>query len=371
MCGIAAGTGIGDDCDGSGGVTNESDQSQEQKAELERLRQSHRQVSDVLSMIQELTGRVIQAGTHEELFTGAFRTLFECLKFDVAITVMVEQVLDLYVITRSNAQHLVSDSLIQDLREQLKEILPGMFSSSEVRGRLDISEMPSRDIPTPATLDSAHAVLEYERHPLGLVVLYRAGEPFTEEQENILKIFSTQVAMLIRNLRAREEIRSLADTDDLTGVANRRALKHYLTREIDRARVYDVPLSVLMIDIDDFKLINDTFGHGLGDFVLSELCAILRSAIRQPDLVGRYGGDEFIIVLPHTDVMGARYVAERIVARAKEIPLDYDNAQIRCSVSIGIAEFDSMSDADAEHLTRRADSKLYEAKRGGKNQFVS
>ncbi len=352
-------------------MKNESDQSQQQTAELERLRQSHQQVSDLLSMIQDLTGRVIQADTHEELFTGAFRTLFDCLKFDVAIIVMVEQVLDLYVITRSNAQHLVSDSLIENLREQLKEILPGQFSSSEVRGRLDISDLAERELPPDAELASAHAVLEYERHPLGLVVLYRAGEPFTEEQENILKIYSIQVAMLIRNLRAREEIRSLAETDDLTGVANRRALKHYLTREIDRARVYDVPLSVLMIDIDDFKQINDTFGHGLGDVVLSELCAILRSATRQPDLVGRYGGDEFVVILPHTDVMGARYVAERIVARTKEIPVDYENAQICCSVSIGIAEFDSMSDLDAELLMRRADSKLYEAKRGGKNQFVS
>jgi diguanylate cyclase (GGDEF)-like protein len=322
-------------------------------------------------MIQELTGRVIQADTHEELITGAFRTLFECLKFDVAITVMVEQVLDLYVLTRSNAQHLVSDALIEDLREQLKEILPGMFSSSEVRGRLDVSELAPRELPAGAALDSAHAVLEYERHPLGLVVLYRAGEPFTEEEQNILKIFCTQVALLIRNLRAREEIRSLADTDDLTGVANRRALKHYLAREIDRARVYDVPLSVLMIDIDDFKQINDTFGHGLGDYVLSELCAILRSAIRQPDLIGRYGGDEFIIVLPHTDVMGARYVAERIVERAREIPVDYENAQVLCAVSIGIAEFDPLTDADADQLTRRADAKLYEAKRAGKNQFMS
>ena len=361
----------GDDVAGFPGVKQSSDQSHEQRAELQRLRESHKQVSDLLVMIQELTGRVIQAETHEELFSKAFRTLSDCLRFDVGIVVLVEQVLDLYVVSRTDTRHLVSDSLIGDLREQLKSILPGLFSSSEVRCRLDSAELAAREDAPEGALESAHSILEFQGHPLGMLVVYRAGDPFPKEQENILEIFSTQVGLLIGNLRARDEIRSLADTDDLTGVANRRALKHYLAREVDRARVYDVPLSLLMIDIDDFKQINDTFGHGLGDFVLSELCAILRSAIRQPDLIGRFGGDEFTILLPHTDVLGARYVAERIVERAREIPVDYENAEIRCSVSIGIAEFDPANDEDADNLMRRADAKLYEAKRSGKNQFAS
>jgi diguanylate cyclase (GGDEF)-like protein len=138
---------------------------------------------------------------------------------------------------------------------------------------------------------------------------------------------------------------------------------------MERARVYSLPLSLLMFDIDDFKAINDNFGHTVGDVVLSELCGAVRETLRPPDLFARFGGDEFAIILPHTDLGGACAVADRILQRVQmlAIPAD-DEGTIRCSISLGIAEFRS-ADTTSADVIRRADEQLYEAKRAGKNRY--
>jgi diguanylate cyclase (GGDEF)-like protein len=124
-----------------------------------------------------------------------------------------------------------------------------------------------------------------------------------------------------------------------------------------------------MFDIDDFKAINDNFGHTVGDVVLSELCGAVRETLRPPDLFARFGGDEFAIILPHTDLGGACSVADRILqkVRALSIPAD-DEGTICCSISLGIADYQT-SDATAADVIRRADERLYEAKRAGKGRY--
>lgn len=124
-----------------------------------------------------------------------------------------------------------------------------------------------------------------------------------------------------------------------------------------------------MFDVDDFKEINDRFGHTIGDVVLSELCGAVRETLRPPDLFARFGGDEFAIILPHTDLAGACAVADRILKSVREltIPTD-DESTIRCSISIGIASYRS-ADTAADDVIRRADERLYEAKRAGKNRY--
>ena len=109
---------------------------------------------------------------------------------------------------------------------------------------------------------------------------------------------------------------------------------------MERARVYSLPLTLLMFDIDEFKAINDSFGHTIGDVVLSELCGAVRETLRPPDLFARFGGDEFAIILPHTDLGGACAVADRILqkVRALTIPAD-EEGSIRCSISLGIADY--------------------------------
>jgi len=150
-------------------------------------------------------------------------------------------------------------------------------------------------------------------------------------------------------------------TDALTQVNNRRALENSLVNEWERAFRYSQPLSLLMLDVDDFKSYNDRFGHQAGDKVLQQVAEIIAREARQPDFVARYGGEEFVIVLPETDSEGALYIAERIRYKVEQAVW----TQRPITVSIGVASYGSQ--ADAEALLNQADQALYRAKQSGRN----
>ena len=336
---------------------------------LARLRAEHRQISDLLALIQELTSTVVRSESVGDLFSRAYATLFDCVPFDVAAAVMLEQNLDLYVSTRADADALVDEALISKIRRTLETLIPVSFATTEVVVKSETHNLPANGSVASADRD-ASALLQHDRRAAGLLLLAR-GEPFSDREEQILTIFATQVSMLLDTIRARERIVNLADTDDLTGIWNRRYFRRQLPQEIERARTFNVPLSLLLFDIDEFKQINDSFGHVIGDVVLSELCGAVRESLRPTDILARYGGDEFAVILPHTDLQGATRVAERMLGRVSSltIPTDEEGA-IQCSVSIGIAEF-RREDAVANDLVRRADERLYLSKRQGKNRYTS
>jgi diguanylate cyclase (GGDEF)-like protein len=336
--------------------------------ELARLRAEHRQLSDLLSLIQELTSTVVRSESVGDLFSRALATLFKCVPFDLGAAVMLEQHLDLYVSTRAGARDLVSDELVTVIRSTLESLIPVSFASTELVVKAEHDNLPAGGN---AALDEfASALLEHEQRTAGLLLLARC-DPFDAREQQILSIFATQVSMLLDTIRAREKIVNLAETDDLTGIWNRRYFRRQLPQEIERARTFCVPLSLLLFDIDEFKQINDSFGHVIGDVVLSELCGSVRETLRPTDIITRYGGDEFAVILPHTDIGGAQAVAERILTRVRAltIPTDEEGA-IRCSVSIGLAEF-RREDAAANDLVRRADERLYTSKRNGKNRYTA
>jgi len=153
--------------------------------------------------------------------------------------------------------------------------------------------------------------------------------------------------------------------DELTGLANRRAFDAFLMEGFSRARRYQRPLSLLTIDVDEFKSYNDTFGHPAGDEVLAAVATVFVGIARETDLVARIGGEEFAIVLPGTPELGARAMAERIRQKVAEICL-----LRRVTVSIGVATLTS-STATAAALLEQSDSALYAAKRGGRNRVAS
>lgn len=345
--------------------------SDEQNDELARLRAEHRQISGLLALIQELTSRLVRSESASDLFDAAFPTLFKCVPFDVATAVMLEQNLDLYVTTREGADSLVSDRLIARIRETLAKAIPVAFGTTEVVVKAETHTLPAGDIRDEGLTHDAHALLDQEKRTAGMVLLFRSDRDFDENERQIVVIFATQVAMLLSSIHAREEIVNLAETDDLTGIWNRRYFRRQLPQEFERARTFGVPLSLLLFDIDDFKQINDSFGHVIGDVVLSELCGVVREALRPTDTLARFGGDEFAVILPHTDLAGATAVAERLLNRVRSltVPTD-DEAAIQCSVSIGLAEF-SREDATAHDLVRRADEQLYLSKRNGKNRYTA
>jgi diguanylate cyclase (GGDEF)-like protein len=165
-------------------------------------------------------------------------------------------------------------------------------------------------------------------------------------------------------LRAREQMRHFAEHDDLTGLWNHRIIIERLSGEVDRSRREGVPLSIIMVDLDHFKDVNDTFGHPSGDLVLKELGAIFLRMVRSYDWVGRYGGEEFLLILPGSSFVGARLRAEqlRMAVQAANI-LDGD-AEIKVTASIGVA---SGFPSNYESLLHTADNALYRAKNNGRN----
>ncbi len=164
---------------------------------------------------------------------------------------------------------------------------------------------------------------------------------------------------------ALQGLREQAITDPLTGLYNRRFLQDYLPRELARARRRGAPVAMLMIDLDQFKLVNDISGHAAGDLVLARIGALLKRHIRTSDIACRYGGEEFVLVLPETPLDTAQSKAEQIRA---SVECDRD-VLLGVTASLGVALFpDHASDPDA--LTRAADHAMYEAKARGRNRVV-
>ena len=164
------------------------------------------------------------------------------------------------------------------------------------------------------------------------------------------------------------EAREAVQHDPLTGVLNRRGMDIVLPREVARARRVNAPLSVGMVDLDHFKHINDTFGHQAGDRVLVHMTELMRSVLRETDLTVRYGGEEFLVILPDTDMEGARLVLDRLQDIVVKSPVIHEGRRISVGFSAGVAQF--RDDDNGATLVLRADRALQSAKRGGRSQVV-
>ncbi len=188
---------------------------------------------------------------------------------------------------------------------------------------------------------------------------------FTEEDANLASTFADQVAVVLENARIFKETQGQAITDSLTGIYNRRGLFQIGEFEFLRARRIERAFCALMLDIDRFKRINDHYGHATGDQALRGLADRCRNSSRAVDLICRYGGEEFVILLPETHIEAAKLVAERLRLSIMENPMTTDSGPLRITVSIGIAEANG-SDT-LKSLIERADEALYDAKHAGRN----
>jgi diguanylate cyclase (GGDEF)-like protein len=164
------------------------------------------------------------------------------------------------------------------------------------------------------------------------------------------------------------KLQELAHTDEATGLFNKRRLFERLEMETARAKRYGEILSLLMIDIDDFKYINDTYGHQAGDDILRQTGDLLKRSLRVTDFIARYGGEEFTAVLPRTNSAGACCAAENLRSTFMLHPFQIGDNRVRITISIGVASCTTFDCIDAREIIRRADNALYTAKRNGKNQ---
>jgi diguanylate cyclase (GGDEF)-like protein len=208
----------------------------------------------------------------------------------------------------------------------------------------------------------------HERAHEQLVALNVHYEGIVQTLEDLLE----RKDALEADLRAaNERLEKLASTDELTGLANRRAIEEGLRRDLSRADRDATPLSAVLIDVDHFKSVNDTWGHATGDAVLSSVGSVLKNSLRTGDVAGRWGGEEFLCILPNTDSTGATVVAERLRTKLPLHTVAGPRGPVQVTASFGVASVRGPGCRNAaESLMRRADSALYSAKEQGRDRVV-
>jgi diguanylate cyclase (GGDEF)-like protein len=214
-----------------------------------------------------------------------------------------------------------------------------------------------------------YGVLNFAGHILKILAFYLVYKAILEVGiERPHRLLFRNLQQSEASLReALEHVRQLAETDALTGLYNRRHFSELTAREFQRAKRYGRPLSAVMLDVDQFKRVNDTHGHAAGDEVLKDLATRCRRVLRQTDLLGRYGGEEYAIVLPEADLAAACRTAERLRQECFESAFEVGGSRIAVTVSLGVADLDEEC-ATQDTLLDRADHALYAAKHAGRNQ---
>ena len=221
----------------------------------------------------------------------------------------------------------------------------------------------------------------------GKVVGMLSAQSYTEnayssEDQELLEMLASHAAIVLENANLFQQIRRLADTDSLTGILNRRRLFELADLDFARARRYRYPLTAVMIDVDHFREFNNRYGHKVGDWILKIIVELCRRQIRTVDIFGRYGGDEFTLILPSTGLEGAAQVAERLRLQVEQADKETIHnvfrqmntaslqtaAILRLTISLGVAVLDSSCE-NVEALIERADQAMYQAKSSGRNRL--
>jgi len=232
---------------------------------------------------------------------------------------------------------------------------------------------------TEAAVNGSHALA----HPLhagdqdassvvGIVSVARHGRAFSGPEKELFHYLAGQASVSLENADLHETVMHQAVTDELTGLANHRRFQEVMAAEVERTRRFGGQLGLIMLDLDDFKRVNDTYGHLQGDQVLREVAKVLLDTSREIDEPARYGGEEMAVALLETDLEGAENFAERVRSRieALVIPLLDGEGSVRVTASFGAAALPDSSDVDKDALVAAADAALYRAKRAGKNRVV-
>lgn len=190
---------------------------------------------------------------------------------------------------------------------------------------------------------------------------------FTREDIALVELLGQLVGASVGNISMFERIQHQARTDGLTGLVNHKAFYEVLERELWRSKRYGEQISLIMVDVDNLKQVNDTFGHRAGDRVIMEVSRRIRESIRQIDTAARYGGDEFAVILPNTSLTDASVVAERMVANVSASPIVWRKDEIPISISVGLGQYGP--DDSPDDIASKSDKALYAAKQSGKNTF--
>jgi diguanylate cyclase (GGDEF)-like protein len=237
---------------------------------------------------------------------------------------------------------------------------------------MDAGEVAEIQIGGASALAAPLSATEGGDRVLAIVSVARGDRGFSHPERELFSYLTSQAAVSVENVDLHETVQRQAVTDELTGLFNHRRFQEVIAAEVERARRYDQEMGLIMLDIDNFKRVNDTYGHMQGDMVLREVARVLRQSAREIDEPARYGGEEMAVALPQTDLEGAYRFAERVRKRieALDLPLLEGDGVLKVTASFGAASLSAAANGDKEGLVAAADAALYRAKRSGKNRTV-
>jgi diguanylate cyclase (GGDEF)-like protein len=257
-----------------------------------------------------------------------------------------------------------AEQAIAAAESHAREDLPRSGEPRPLAASATVGDMAALAAPIPRQRDGAP-----DASPRGVVSVARRGRPFTDAERELVASLARQAGLSLENVDLHEQVQRQAVTDELTGLSNHGRFQQVIAAEAAAARRFDQPLALLMLDVDNFKRVNDTHGHQQGDVVLREIAAVLRDCAREVDEPARYGGEELAVALQQTDLDGAQAIAERVrtAVEALELPRLDGGGTLGVTVSCGVA---ASADGDPIALIAAADAALYAAKRAGKNRTV-
>lgn len=306
---------------------------------------------DQLGLLVQLLHQFVLATKRQDILLSLLRELPPFLQLSEMEAVIFNGV-TLHGMYDSSSERVE----VRELADQEKEQLPAWAKG----------QLPRTTTHTP---NSALIPVIIGEVVIALLRLSRSlDKPFTVDELRFLEAVANQTALALERVKLIAFWENLSITDSLTGIANRRHFEWRLSEEIERARRYKYPLSILMLDLDHFKEVNDNYGHQVGDIVLQQVAQRLKQTLRRTDFLARYGGEEFVVLAPQVPADKSLLLAERLRRTISDSPFAVlDNLQLNITVSIGVAVFPDHAQNESE-LISAADTALYRAKQAGRNK---
>ncbi|MCF7802917.1 MAG: diguanylate cyclase [Candidatus Marinimicrobia bacterium] len=339
-----------------------------------------------LKFLYEMSKKVATTQDFEEFVESIFDDLKEIIGFDLGfLSVYQETNTKIFIHTNYHLNDPVEESITGEVIRQFENETGEDFDDKPIHKKIhgwDGEPLPDSapEIPSPWKANISIPLKTPDQELLGLLFISSCGKnSYTTEEIRLFATFSARVALVlhvINNLEVFQQVKELAIKDSLTGLYNRRFFEEQIQKEIERSQRYENPLSFLILDIDHFKSVNDTYGHLNGDEIIKNLAWIIRDSSRNIDIPIRYGGEEFAMILPETNIEGAQIFAERLRKRIEEHAFELtgdaakNTPEIQITVSIGISHLAKEEHVNTQDLVEQGDKALYYAKESGRNRVI-